>query len=141
MSHYKGEPVTVPVEINSLYDKVSNVEGYKEMLDKVPENLKKQLNGLEIDDGKIIINSPGIGRIELVQEAATRPSHVAFRALNAPVPVVLSLDLEKVTDNTTRIFPAIEADVPAMLKPFVSSRLQDASTMLGQAFARMFGGQ
>lgn len=140
MSKYSGQAVTIPMPINHLYDKVTDVDGYEQMLLSVPDSLKSQLSGLSIKDGKIIIDAPGVGRVELVKEQEEPPTHVAFRALNAPVPILLTLTLEEVDPETTRLEPAIEAELPAMLKPFLNTRLQDGATMLGKAFAKMFGG-
>lgn len=139
MSKYTGDPVEINRPTSEVYSKLVNVPEYEKLLEKVPEETRAQLNGLEIDGGKIVIDAPGVGKIELDLDEQVPDKRVTFKVMNAPVELALCFDLEAEADNKTRLHPSIEAEIPAMLKPFLNTKLQQASSMLGKAFSQMFG--
>lgn len=135
---YSGKTITVPMDIEKLYDRVADVNGYQALIDQVPDNLRDKLQGVHIVDGAIVFPAPGLGEITLKQTVAERPKHVEFAAQNSPLPLALVLDFAPAAEGKTELTPSIDAQLPPMLAPMVGGKLKDASDMLGQTFANIF---
>ncbi|WP_304467838.1 hypothetical protein, partial [uncultured Muribaculum sp.] len=56
---------------------------------------------------------------------------VAFTAESAPVPLIMSINLDAKTPESTEIVTAIDVEIPAMLRPMVGPKLQEAADKFG----------
>ena len=49
-----------------------------------------------------------------------------------------SLDLADVDGASTRLTPRIEMQIPAMLRPFIGNKIQEAADKFGEVFTSLF---
>ena len=56
---------------------------------------------------------------------------MAFTANGAPVPIVMSINLENIDNEKTLVTTCIDVEIPAMLKPLVGPKLQEAAEKFG----------
>lgn len=56
---------------------------------------------------------------------------IALTAENAPVPIILSVNLNEKDTETTEVVTSIDVEMPAMLRPMVGPKLQEAANKFG----------
>lgn len=138
MSTYSGKSVTLPRPIEEIYAKVSDLTQYRPLIDQLPEEQKAKMQGVEFDGECVRMNAPSIGQLAFKITERTAPSHVGFSAEGSPVPLKLSLDLASVDESSTSITPKIDIDIPAMLRPFIGGKIQEAADKFGDLFTSLF---
>ncbi len=138
MSTYSGKSVTLPRPIEDIYAKVSDLSQYHPLIDQLPEEQKAKLQGVEFDGESVKMNAPSIGQLVFKITERTAPTHVGFSAEGSPVPLKLSLDLANVTADSTSLTPKIDIDIPAMLRPFIGGKIQEAADKFGEMFTSLF---
>lgn len=138
MAKYKGKSVEITAPCAEVFQKISHLGAYKEMLDSLPEQYKTSLSGVEFTDESILIDAPGVGKIELVLEKAEPNTYVAFTAKGSPIPMLLTVDLKEASESSTLLLPAIDINIPDMLKPFIGNKLQLAADKFGELFTTLF---
>lgn len=82
---------------------------------------------MKFDDNSVIINAPQVGEIRFDVVERQEPSRVVFAAANMPVPLKLALDLAEETPESTRVVSTIDVEIPAMLRPLVGGKMQEAA--------------
>lgn len=145
MSKYSGTPFTVAAPIQDVYDRVARVEGYQQMLDskladaseELRQKVEETLQGIRFQDGKIILTAPGVGEVAMVPGQNVPPTHVELSAEGAPVPIIMALDLQDLGAEGTSLTPSIDVELPAMLKPFLGPKLQEAARTMGLTFEHL----
>lgn len=70
---------------------------------------------------------PQVGEIRFDVVERQEPSRVVFAAANQPVPLKLALDLAEETPESTRVVSTIDVEIPAMLRPLVGGKMQEAA--------------
>lgn len=138
MSTYSGKSVTLPRPIEEIYAKVSDLTQYRPLIDQLPEEQKAKMQGVEFDGECVRMNAPSIGQLAFKITERTAPGHVGFSAEGSPVPLKLSLDLASVDESSTSITPKIDIDIPAMLRPFIGGKIQEAADKFGDLFTSLF---
>ncbi len=138
MSTYSGKSVTLPRPITDIYAKVSDLAQYRPLIDQLPEEHKAKLQGVEFDGECVKMNAPSIGQLVFRITERTAPTHVGFSAEGSPVPLKLSLDLTSADASSTTLTPKIDIDIPAMLRPFIGGKIQEAADKFGDVFTSLF---
>lgn len=137
MSTYKGKVVTVSDNRGAVYAKLVNLAAYNSYIETMPAEIKEKLGDVRFTDDSIIIAANPVGEIELKRTAAVEPSHIELSAVNSPVPLSLTLDLKETGEASTELAPAIKVDVPAMLKPLIGGKMQEAADKMGEVLATL----
>lgn len=139
MSKYTGKSATVPMAIGDVYAKLSNLSQYQELIDKLPADQKARLQGVRLSADSIAFEVPGVGPIEFQATELQAPGHVGFKAVKSPVPLNLAVDLADAGEGHTTVTPNIDIDIPAMLKPLVGGKIQEAADKFGELFTSLMG--
>lgn len=140
MAKYSSQPVSINGSQADVYNKISNLGAYQELLDKMPDDLRQKAGDVRFTDDAIIINANPVGEIRLEIIDRHEPDLIKLKASNAPVPMFLSLELDKETDSTTKLVSVIEVDVPAILKPMIGPKMQEAANQMATLVGRLFNG-
>ncbi len=140
MAKYSSQPVTINGSQADVYNKISNLGAYQELLDKMPDDLRQKAGDVRFTDDAIIINANPVGEIRLEIIDRHEPDLIKLKASNAPVPMFLSLELDKEPDSTTKLVSVIEVDVPAILKPMIGPKMQEAANQMATLVGRLFNG-
>lgn len=48
------------------------------------------------------------------------------------------VDLQPVSESTSSLTPSIDIELPAMLRPFIGNKLQEAADKFGEVFTSLF---
>lgn len=138
MAVYSGKPVTIGRSIDDIYAKVSDLSQYKEMVESLPAEQREKLQGVEFRGDAFKMDAPGVGELVFKIIERTAPTHVGLNAEGCPIPLKLSLDLADVDGASTRLTPRIEMQIPAMLRPFIGNKIQEAADKFGEVFTSLF---
>ena len=138
MAVYSGKPVTIGRTIDDIYAKVSDLSQYKEMVESLPAEQREKLQGVEFRGDAFKMDAHGVGELVFKIVERTAPSHVGLNAEGCPIPLKLSLDLADVDGASTRLTPRIEMQIPAMLRPFIGNKIQEAADKFGEVFTSLF---
>lgn len=135
MAKYTGKPVTVNRPAAELYGRISDLSSYKDMVDALPEQQRSRIAGINFTSDSVSFDTPGVGRLKFVVDELIEPSRVSFKAAGSPVPLQLSVDLKETTSGVTELTPAIDIEIPAVVRPFVGPKIQEAADRFGEVFA------
>ncbi|WP_289858635.1 hypothetical protein [uncultured Muribaculum sp.] len=131
MATYSSKPIEIPMQAESVYEKVSNLSGFQERIDNLPQDVKDKIGAVRFTEDSIIINAATVGDMVLSVSEKVPGKRVAFTANGAPVPIVMSINLENIDNEKTLVTTCIDVEIPAMLKPLVGSKLQEAAEKFG----------
>lgn len=131
MATYSSKPIEIPMQAESVYEKVSNLSGLQERIDNLPQDVKDKIGAVRFTEDSIIINAATVGDMVLSISEKVPGKRVAFTANGAPVPIVMSINLENIDNEKTLVTTCIDVEIPAMLKPLVGPKLQEAAEKFG----------
>lgn len=140
MAKYTSQPVSINGSQAEVYNKISNLGAYQELLDKMPDDLRQKAGEVRFSDNAIIINANPVGEIHLEIIERHEYDKIRFQAANAPVPMYLSLELKSDSDTATSLTSVIEVDIPAILKPMIGPKMQEAANQMAILVGRLFNG-
>lgn len=128
MAIIKSEKVTLNSSAENVYDKLSNPENLRELLDKVPmdqvpEDKRDLMTQISVTSDSITIPGGPTGPITLKMTEKSRPSLLKLEGEGTPVPLVMSLRLVPMGEFSEATVE-IDIAVPALVLPMVKGPLQ-----------------
>lgn len=139
MAKYSGKTVTVNQPINDIYNKVSNLSSFQQRLDQLPEEARQKLGTVRFTDDKLIIEAPAVGEITFVIAERLAPTLLRLSAENSPVPFNIIMNFKETGADTTEVRTDLDVEIPAMLRPLIGGKMQEAADKFGEMFANFFG--
>lgn len=141
MAHYSSKPVTVSRPAGQMFEAISNIGAYQQRLDELPAEERARLGEVRFTDDSIIITAQPVGemRFDVVERVA--PQRVVLQAAQSPVPLTLAVCLKPVGEEATEVTSEIDVEIPAMLKPLVGGKMQEAADKFGDLITTFFGGK
>lgn len=139
MATYTSKTTTINRPIGEVYDRLSDFSTYQAKLDTLPDEVKSKIGDVRFTTDEIVINAPAVGEIAFEVIERSQPSKVALKAKNAPVSMILSLNLSEASAETTNVVCSIDVDIPAVLKPMVGGKMQEAAEKFAEMIATFFG--
>ncbi len=138
MSVYSGKPVTLQHPVADIYAKVSDLGQYRSMVESIPEEHREKLSGVEFRDDCVKMDAPGVGELvfKIVERVPERK--VVLNAEGCPIPLHLVLDMASAGESATTLTPRVDIQIPAMLKPFLGNKIQQAADQFGDVFTSLF---
>ncbi|MBQ9077819.1 MAG: hypothetical protein IJY31_08275 [Muribaculaceae bacterium] len=127
MAKYSSKPVTLHLPIAAAFDRISNVSAFQERIDSIPADQRAKMGDVKFSENSITLNSPQIGEIRFDVTERTAPNRIVFASANSPVPLSMSINLTERSEDETEIVSAIEIEIPAMLRPLIGGKMQEAA--------------
>ena len=129
MATYKSEKVGIAYPAETVFNKLSNLEGLRELLknapvDQIPEDKKAMLEQLKVTPDTISFPGGPVGDITLKVVEKEAPSRIRLEGQGTPVPTSLTLHIITLTPDTCEAYVEIDVQIPAMLKPMVNGPIQ-----------------
>ena len=137
MESYKSETHNIECAINTVYDKLSHLEVFQNMInanrDKLPQEALENLDKVRIEGDAIAINSP-MGDVRLVvdREKCIEPNKIVYTAEQTPIEFNMAIELQPVDEGNTQLVAAMELDLPFFLKGMIGSQLEMAAEKFGE---------
>lgn len=137
MAKYTSTPVTVPANVNSLFEKFEDLTALQSLLDRMPEDLKQKVGDVTFEKDSISIQTSQVGEIKFVVKERVKPDKIVFGTESSPVPLTLTAKLTPTGDNSTEVLAETDVEIPAMLKPLVGPAMQKATDQFGQLIGQL----
>lgn len=138
MAKYTGKTVTVNHPIQEIYDKVSNLSSFQERIDSLPQEAKDKLGEVKFTDDRIIINAPGVGELNFKVIERVSPTLLRLQAENSPVPFYINMNFKEVSEAVTDVTTTLDVEIPAMLRPLIGGKMQQAADKFSEMFSNLF---
>lgn len=140
MAIYSSNKVTLNAPAEVVYEKLSNLENLKALLNKVPadqipEDKRQMFENIVITPDTIEI--PGAPMGNLVFRVAERkaPNYIRLNGEGIPLEIALVLKIEPAPENKSYGRVDIDLDIPAMLKPMIGGQVQKIADQFGTVLA------
>lgn len=142
MATYESEEKHLSASAESVYAKLSNLEGLKTLLDKVPgsavpEDKRELLEGIEITPDTITIPGGPVGSVTLRKSRLIEPELIELKGEGTPVPLSLALKIRPEGESACVAKAVIDLEIPAMLKPMVSGPMQKMISQFGDVLGAL----
>lgn len=131
MTTYSSKTIELQMPVETVYARISDIGGFQSRIDQLPEEVKSKIGSVRFTDDSIIINAAPMGDMVLKVTERIPQKRVAFTAQGAPVPLVMAINLEAAGDDKTNVVTSIDVEIPAILKPMVGPKLQEAAEKFG----------
>ncbi len=131
MTTYSSKPVDVALAASTVYDRIGNLGSFQERIDSLPGEVRARIGSVTFTDDTIVINAAPMGDMTLRVTERIPAKRIALTAENSPVPIVLSVNMEEKDAELTQVVTSIDVDMPAMLRPMVGPKLQEAAEKFG----------
>lgn len=125
MAEYKSAETPIKASAEAVYRKLSNLEGLKELLGRVPEeqvpaDQRDLFNQIQITPDTISFPAGPVGDLTLRLTETVEPTFIKLEGVGTPVPMALMLHIHPSTEVSCSVQVEIDLQILAMLKPMVS---------------------
>lgn len=129
MTSIKSDKAIVNGTPEQVFEKLSNLDNLKPLLEKVPkdqipEDKREMFDNLQITSDSISIPGGPVGNITLRISDRLPYSLIRLSGEGSPVPMDMQLEIEPEGADHSEVQVAINLEIPAMLKPMVSGPLK-----------------
>lgn len=137
MATYKSEVVGLAYPAETVFSKLSNLEGLGGILknvpaDKVPADQLAMLEQVRVTPDTISFPAGPAGEVTLKVAETDAPNLIRMEGYGTPVPMSLTLHITPLTPETCESYVQIDIQIPAMLKPMVNGPLQKMADQFAQ---------
>lgn len=138
MSSFTGTTVNIQRSQDEVFDRIANLGAYQQYIDQLPNDIKAKIGEVRFTDDAIVITAQPVGEISLKLTRRERPSLIVFEAEGSPVPLLVNINITSDGDSSSTLTPVVEVEVPAMLRPFVAPKMQEAANQMGTMLGNLF---
>lgn len=136
MATYTSPEVTLQASAETVFNKLSNLENLKSLLEKlpqdqIPEDKREVFNNMTITPDSLSIPGP-MGNLTFRVTEKVSPTLIRLTGEGSPVPISLGMKIKPESENTSKAKVDIELEIPAMLKPMVGGHIQKMADQFGQ---------
>lgn len=129
MTTVKSEKSIVNAPAERVYDKLSNLDNLKPLLemvpaDQIPADKREMFEKLVITSDSISIPAGPVGDIRLRITDRLPHSLIRLSGEGTPVPLGMQLEINPVDADRSEVQVVINLEIPVMLKPMVSGPLK-----------------
>lgn len=132
MTTYKGKPTVVETPADQLFSRFSDLSNLQAALNNLAAEELAKVGELRFDRDSLTMVTPQVGEIKFQVIERQAPSKVVFSAVGSPLPITMAINFKPLSDTSTEVVTAIELDIPAVMKPFVGPKLQQAADRFGE---------
>lgn len=142
MAKYESEEKRISASAERVYARLSNLEGLRSLLEKVPasavpEDKRALLEGIEITPDTITIPGGPVGSVKMRKCSCIEPELIELKGEGTPVPISLALKIKPVNSESCLAKAEIDLEIPAMLKPMVSGPMQKMISQFGDVLGAL----
>lgn len=122
----------------ALFERMTNLSDIRERMADLPDDLKARLGTVTFpDDDTLAFTAPGVGEMKFRIVERNQPANVRFLCNTGMMPIYVDIDLIEAAEDATDVSASIEAEIPAMLRPLIGGKLQEAADKFGEMFGQL----
>lgn len=137
MATYSSKPAVINRPIQEIFDRFSDLSNLQNQLKELPEEQLARIGDVKFDTDSIAINTPQVGEIKFQVTERVAPGKIVFGSPSSPIPLKMILTLKPVTDDSTEVVTAIDVEIPAMLRPLIGGKLQEAADQFSKLMSQL----
>lgn len=137
MAKYESKPVTVNQSVEVLFDRFSDISLFQQKIEEIPAEHRAKLGDVTFESDAICINTPQVGQLKFKVTERTAPGHIVFSAVGSPIPLSMIIDITAVDEQSANVSTAIDVEIPAMLRPLIGGKMQEAANKFGEMIANL----
>ena len=139
MAKYESKPVAVNQPVEVLFDRFSDISLFKNRIDEIPAEQRANLGDVTFEEDAICLNTPQVGQLKFKVTERTAPGHIAFSAVGSPIPLSMIIDITAIDETSSSVVTAIDIEIPAMLRPIIGGKMQEAADRFGEMIGKLNG--
>ena len=137
MATYSSGNVTLNAPATAVYDKLSNLENLRGLLnkvpaDRIPEDKRQMFENIQITPDTIEVPGGPMGNLRFRVTERVSPSLIKLKGEGIPVEMALVLHVKPINDSSSSANVDIDINIPAMLKPRVGGQIQKIASQFGE---------
>lgn len=137
MATYKSKPADINASAETVYDKMSNLDNLRTLLDKVPADKiptdkLEMFNSLEITSDSISIPAGPVGALTFRTVEKEAPVFLKMQGEGSPVAIFLSLHIKPESENSCQAQVEVDVALPPMLAPMIGGTIQKLADQFGE---------
>lgn len=137
MSRYESKTVTVEKSIDDMFNRFSDLSLFEKRIQELPDDKRAQLGDVRFSTDAISIVTPQVGELKFQIVERCYPDKIVFGSPGAPINLKMSVNFAAAGDSATNVTTVIDVDIPAMLRPFVGPKLQQAADKFGEMISNL----
>lgn len=137
MAKYASKPVAVNQPVEVLFDRFSDVSLFQQRINEIPEEERAKIGDVTFEADAICINTPQVSQLKFKVTERTAPGHIVFSAVGSPIPLAMMIDITATSESTSEVVTAIDVEIPAMLRPLIGGKMQEAADKFGEMIGRL----
>ena len=140
MTTIRSEKTPINASAEKVFEKLSNLENLRGMLDKVPadripEDKRQMFENLKITPDTLEIPGAPMGNLVFRIAEKKEPEYIRLKGEGIPLAMALILNISPAPDNKSFGKVDFEIDIPLMLKPMVGGQIQKITDEFGRVLA------
>ena len=134
MTTYESEIKTISSNEEVVFGILSDLNNLKKLADN--PSLTDKVKDLQFDADSCSFAVDGFGKVgfRIIEREPSKT--IKMQSENAPVNVNVWIQLKQVAENDTKMKLTLKADLPAMIKMMVGSKLQDGVNAIAELLAK-----
>lgn len=129
MTTIKSDKTTVNAPASRVFDKLSNLENLKPLLeqvprDQIPADKQELFDRVQVTADTISIPGGPVGDIRMRVSDRLPDSLIQLSGEGTPVPMLMRLEIESLDADRCDVQVSVSLDIPVMLKPMVQGPLK-----------------
>lgn len=137
MTKYSSDKIIINAPAEKVFEKLSNLENLKSLLDKVPadripEDKRHMFDNIVITADAIEVPGGPMGNLLFRITDKEVPTMIRLRGEGIPVEMSLTLNIKPETAETSTAQVDIDIEIPAMLRPMVGGQIQKIANQFAQ---------
>ena len=137
MKRIESNVKQIPYSQESVYAKVSDLSNLRELIDRIPEDQKHNINleNLECTTDKVSTTVSPIGKVELAIISREPFKCVKMETTQSPVKLTLWIQIVSTGDSSCKIKLTADADLNIFMAKMVEKPLTEALDKLADTLA------
>ena len=124
---------------DAVYQRISHMSALQQRLEQLPQEQLAMIGEVKFSDNSVSINAPQVGEIRFDIVERIEPTRIVFAAANMPVAMSLAVDLHPTDAEHTEVTSTIDVEIPAMLRPLVGGKMQEAADRFTDLLSQLNG--
>lgn len=124
MATFKSSERIVNAPVEQVYHKLSNLEGFRNMADNVPEELKSKAD-FHIDGDILTLSTKQIGDITFKLTKRVENERIKLETVSSPIPFSIEVLFSGAAELETKLMVETKIELNPIIKPMISKPVQE----------------
>lgn len=140
MTKYSSPEVTLQAPAEVVFNKLSNLENLRSMLDKVPadripEDKRQMFDNIKITSDSIEVPGAPMGSLIFRVVEKKEPDMIKLQGEGMPIAMSLTMHIKPEGTTTSKGHVDFDIDIPMMLRPMVGGQIQKIADQFGDVLS------